>query len=114
MNNKKIKQMKYLRVTYFILFIIGSIVPIYFFIQFLNENSLDPNAFGKAIFASNPAANISSQVFITCLVFWVFLFSESKGKHLLRNILLMVLTFAVGLSSSLPLYLFLRESRPQK
>ena len=87
---------------------VGSIVPTYFFIQFLIENSLDPNAFVKSIFASNPAANISSQVFISCLVFWVFMFSESKGKHLLRNILLIVLTFAVGLSSALPLYLYLR------
>jgi uncharacterized protein DUF2834 len=107
--------MKYLLIIYFILFMVGSIVPTYFFIQFLNENSLDPNAFGKAIFASNPAANFGSQVFISCLVFWVFIFSESKGKDLLRNILLMVLTFAVGLSSALPLYLYLREkSKSQK
>jgi Terpene cyclase DEP1 len=105
--------MKYLRTIYLILFIVGSIVPTYFFIQFLNENSLDPNAFGKAIFASNPATNISSQVFISCLVFWVFMFSESKGKHVVRNILLVVLTFAVGLSSSLPLYLYLRENKSQ-
>ena len=88
---------------------VGSIVPTYFFIQFLNENSLDPNAFINAIFASNPATNFSSQVFISCLVFWVFMFSESQRKHVLRNIVLMVLTFAVGLSSSLPLYLYLRE-----
>lgn len=101
--------MKYLRTIYFILFMVGTIVPTYFFIKFLNENSLDPNAFVKAIFGSNPAANFSSQVFISCLVFWVFMFSESKGKHLWRNTLLMVLTFAVGLSSSLPLYLYLRE-----
>lgn len=101
--------MKHLRTIYFILFIVGSVVPTYFFIQFLNENSLDPDAFSRAIFASNPAANFSSQLFISCLVFSVLIFSESKGKHVLRNILLMVLTFAVGLSSSLPLFLYLRE-----
>ena len=106
--------MRHLKTIYFILFVIGSVVPTYFFIQFLNEKSLDPNAFVNAAFASNPSINFSSQVFISCLVFWVFMFSESKGKFLLRNILLMVLTFAVGLSSSLPLYLYLRERQKDK
>ncbi len=101
--------MKNLKPIYLLLFVIGSIIPTYFFIQFLNENSLDPNAFVNAIFATNPAADFSSQVFISCLVFWVFMFADSKGKYLVRNIFLMVLTFAVGLSSSLPLYLYFRE-----
>lgn len=101
--------MKHLQAIYLLLFVIGSIVPGYFFIQFLNEDGLEPNAFVKAIFATNPAANFSSQVFISCLVFWVFMFAESKGKNWGRNIFLMVLTLAVGLSSSLPLYLYFRE-----
>ncbi|WP_035454818.1 DUF2834 domain-containing protein [Algoriphagus terrigena] len=103
--------MKKLKLVYLVLFVIGSIIPTYFFVQFLNENSLDPNAFGKAIFASNPAADFSSQVFISCLVFFVFMFADSKGKKSNRNIFLIVLTFAVGLSSSLPLYLYLRENK---
>jgi len=102
--------MKNLRLIYLLLFVIGSVIPTYFFLQFLNENSLDPNAFVKAIFATAPAADFSSQVFISCLVFWVFMFADSKEKYLIRNIFLMVLTFAVGLSSSLPLYLYFRET----
>ncbi|MBK7426322.1 MAG: DUF2834 domain-containing protein [Saprospiraceae bacterium] len=54
-------------------------------------------------------ANFSSQVFISCLVFWVFMFAESQGKNWGRNIFLMILIQAVGLSSSLPLYLYFRE-----
>jgi Terpene cyclase DEP1 len=100
-----------LKTIYFLLFLLGSIVPIYFFGRFLNEHSLDPNAFAKALFATNPAANFSSQVFISCLVFWVYMFSKSKGKYLVRNIFLMILTFAVGLSSSLPLFLYFSEKK---
>jgi hypothetical protein len=101
--------MKNIKLIYLLLFVIGSIIPTYFFIQFISEKSLDPNAFVKAIFATNPAADFSSQVFISCLVFWVFMFADSKGKHWGRNIFLMALTFAVGLSSSLPLFLYFRE-----
>ncbi len=105
--------MKNLKLVYLLLFIVGSIIPTYFFIQFLNENNLDPNAFIHGVFGTNPAANFGSQVFISVAVFWVFMFFESKGKHLIRNILLMILTFVVGLSSSLPLYLYLREKGKQ-
>ncbi len=101
--------MKYLKTVYFILFLVGSVIPTYFFIQFLNENSLDPDAFIKAVFGTNPSSNFASQVFISLVAFFVFMFSESSKNHLVRNILLMILTFAVGLSSSLPLYLYLRE-----
>jgi Terpene cyclase DEP1 len=101
--------MKHLKIIYFILFIVGSVIPTYFFVQFLNENSLDPNAFIKAIFGTNPSSNFASQVFLSLIAFLVFMFSESNRKHLMRNVLLMILTFVVGLSSSLPLYLYLRE-----
>ncbi|MBK7426323.1 MAG: DUF2834 domain-containing protein [Saprospiraceae bacterium] len=47
--------MKHLQAIYLLLFVIGSIVPGYFFIQFLNEDGLEPNAFVKAIFATNPS-----------------------------------------------------------
>lgn len=106
--------MKHLKTIYFILFIAGSIIPTYFFIQFLNESSLDPNAFIKAIFGTNPSSNFASQVFISVIAFFVFMFSESNRKLLMRNILLMILTFAIGLSSSLPLYLYLREKAKLK
>jgi Terpene cyclase DEP1 len=101
--------MKNLKTIYLIAFIIGSIVPTYFFVSFLNEHSLDPNAFGNAIFATSPAANFSSQLLISCFVFWIFMFVDSKGKKLPNILWFMVLTFAVGLSSSLPLYLYFRE-----
>ena len=106
--------MKHLKFIYLLLFVAGTIVPTYFFIQFIGENTLDANAFIKGVFGTNPAANFGSQLLISVVVFWIFMFSESKGKHLPRNILLMVLTFAVGLSSSLPLYLYLRENKKNK
>jgi Terpene cyclase DEP1 len=106
--------MKNLKSIYFLLFIVGTIIPTYFFIQFLNEHNLDPNAFINSLLANNPSKNFTSQVFISIIAFWLFMFSESGRKNLMRNILLMLLTFAVGLSSSLPLYLYLRELKKEK
>lgn len=101
--------MKTLKIIYLNLFIVGSVVPAYFFIQFLNEQNLAPSEFGKAIFASNPASNFSSQVLISCLVFFVFMFADPLRKKTPNMIWFIILTFAVGLSSSLPLYLYFRE-----
>ncbi len=103
--------MKYLKHVYLLLFILGSVVPTWYFVRFLQEGSLAPGAFIQGVFGTNPAANFGSQVLISVAVFWVFMFAESRGTHLRRNILLMILTFAVGLSSSLPLYLYLRERK---
>jgi hypothetical protein len=103
--------MRNLKIVYLLLFIVGTVVPTYFFIQFLNESNLDANAFIGAVFGTNPSANFGSQVLISVVVFWVFMFSDSGNKNLSRNILLMILTFSVGLSSSLPLYLYLRERK---
>lgn len=106
--------MKNLKIIYLLLFVVGTLLPTYFFIQFFNENNLDPNAFINSLFANNPSKNFTSQVFISLIAFWIFMFSESDRKNLIRNILLMLLTFGVGLSSSLPLYLYLRELKKER
>lgn len=103
--------MKNLKSIYLVLFIVGTIIPTYFFILFLSEHNLNPTTFINSLLATNPSKNFTSQVFISIIAFWLFIFSESNRKDLPRNILLMGLTFAVGLSCSLPLYLYLRESK---
>jgi hypothetical protein len=48
---------------------------------------------------------------ISVVVFWVFAYHESKRLHMRRWWLFIIATLGVGLSFSLPLFLYVRERR---
>ncbi|MEM8808740.1 MAG: DUF2834 domain-containing protein [Cyanobacteria bacterium P01_G01_bin.38] len=99
---------------YLALAIFGSIVPWYFLIEFLQQrgNAAVGSFFAEA-FANPVASALAADLLITCGVFFCFSFIELKRLGLSRRwlALYMGLTFGIGLSCSLPIFLYLRETQ---
>jgi len=96
-----------------LMMIIGTLVPWYFFISFMQVNGIDLSIFIGGLFANGAAAGFTADLLITSSVFWVWSFVDSQQNHASKYWLLIpIATMSVGLSLAVPLYLWLR-GRPQ-
>jgi Terpene cyclase DEP1 len=96
--------------VFFLLAAVGLVAPWIFNAQyFLSGGSVLPGAFFGAAFANSLTTAITLDVYIAAIVFSVWVFVESKRVRVARSWLYVVLTFFVGLSFALPLYLGMRE-----
>jgi hypothetical protein len=100
------------RNVYLSLFIIGTIVPLAAFIPWVIDHGLDISRMVEELFVNRISAFFGLDVIVSTIVFWVFINWEGKrvGAPLWAPI---VASLLVGVSSALPLFLFLRESRMQ-
>jgi hypothetical protein len=96
---------------YLLLVIIGSVAPWSLLLKFILQNS-----FSVSLLIEKALVNYSSSVFvidllISILTFFCFAFFELKrlGLSSSRLLIYVAATFGVGLSCSLPLFLYLRE-----
>ena len=96
---------------YLLLVIIGIIAPWSFLIKFFSQNGFSIELLIQQGFANNVAADLTTDLIISALVFLCFSFFELKRLGLSRNRLIIYVfaTFAVGLSCALPLFLYFRE-----
>ena len=94
---------------YLVFAILGAVVPYLFFFQFIQLNGIDIPKFIVSLFANGAAGGFSSDLLITSLVFWLYMFSESKLNHGPAPWLFIVLNLAIGLSCAFPAYLYARE-----
>lgn len=88
---------------YLTLAIVGAVVPMIFFVDFMTSIGLDPADFVRALFVNGAAAGFSADLLITSVVFWIYMFTRSDGP---APWLFIVLNLAVGLSCALPAYLY--------
>lgn len=96
---------------YVVAFIIGTVFPYYFFIQFLMVHGLNVKKIVDLLFVNNISTFFAVDFFISCFVFIVFMFNESKRLRIGREKWLCLISlFTVGLSLALPLFLFIREN----
>lgn len=100
------------RYVYFALFIVGSIVPYLAFVPWAMDHGLDISRLIEELFANRVSAFFGLDVIVSTIVFWVFINWEGKrvGVPLWPPIIASLL---IGVSSALPLFLFLREGRIQ-
>ncbi len=98
-----------LRYFYLFLCLAGTILPYSQLLPFFRNFGIDLPLFFQQSFANYVARDISFDILISSLAFWVFLFKE--GTRLKMNYLwvYVVLNLSVGLSLSLPLFLYIRE-----
>lgn len=75
----------------------------------MNGGGLGPNEFFGAAFANSLTSAITIDVYLSALVFSVWVISDAKRLSVKRSWLYVVLCFCVGLAISLPLYLAGRE-----
>lgn len=75
----------------------------------MNGGGLAPGAFFGAAFANSLTAAITIDVYLSALVFSVWVVSDAKRHRIKRAWPYVVLCFCVGLAISFPLYLANRE-----
>lgn len=94
---------------YLVMAVIGAIVPWLFFGSFFVENGPNVPLFLRSLFVNGAAGGFSADVLISILVFLVWSWRDAARNHVSRWWLVLPASFLVGLSLSLPLYLYLRE-----
>jgi hypothetical protein len=99
-----------MKIFYFIAAIVGAIAP---FATYFGYLAWVPGASGALSLAwGNPIAAATLTDFtISCLVFWPFMFSESRRLGIRHWWLLVVANIFIGLSFALPAFLYVRERR---
>jgi len=99
-----------LKLIYLLFTVLGSIVPWYWLLQD-PATLLSPTLFLQATFANNITTTWASDVVISAIAFFCFAWVELKRLNVSRLwlILYVGLTFGVGLSCSLPFFLYRRE-----
>lgn len=96
--------------VYLLIAIAGSIAPWYWLLQEPTA-LLSPTLFLQRAFENNIAAALTSDLLISAVTFFCFVWFELKrlGVSRLWLFLYIGLTFGVGLSCSLPCYLYHRQ-----
>jgi hypothetical protein len=100
------------KTLYLLLAIIGSIVPWFWLLQD-PLTLLSPSLFLQQTFVNNIATTWASDLIISAITFFCYVWVELKRLNCSRSwlILYVGLTFGVGLSCSLPFFLYQREQR---
>ena len=98
--------------VYLTLFVIGTVVPYLAFVPWVLDHGFDISLMVEQLFGNRISAFFGLDVIVSTIVFWVFLNWEGKrvGVPLWPPL---IASLSIGLSSALPLFLFLREGRIQ-
>lgn len=98
------------KTLYLLIAIAGSIAPWFWLLQ-EPSTLLSPRLFLQAAFANNIATALTTDLLISAVAFFCFMWFEFKSFEVSRLWLLVYigLTFGVGLSCSLPCYLYHRQ-----
>ncbi|MEG3850548.1 DUF2834 domain-containing protein [Microcoleus sp. herbarium19] len=99
-----------MKIMYLLLAIAGAIVPWFWLLQDASA-LLSPTLFLQRAFENNVAAALTSDLLISAIAFFYFAWIELKrlGTARLWLILYIGLTFGIGLSCSLPFFMYRRE-----
>ena len=90
--------------------VIGFILPYIPFVLFIKDNGLNLGLFIQALFVNGPAAMFTTDLLISSLVFWLFLFYEGQRLGMKNRWVYVAANLLVGLSLALPLFLYFREA----
>jgi hypothetical protein len=100
------------RYVYFGLFLAGTIVPYAPFVPWVIDHGIDLPLMIEELFANRISAFFALDVIVSTMVLWVFVSWEGKRVGAPRWPAI-VASLTIGVSSALPLFLLLRESRIQ-
>jgi hypothetical protein len=96
---------------YLVLAFVGAVVPLSYLVPFLFTYGLDPPLLFRQLFQNNVAAAFGSDVIISAVVLFVFIFSEGRRRGMGNLWAYVLCTLPVGVSFGLPLFLFFRERK---
>lgn len=88
---------------------IGTVIPWAFFATFFITKGVDIPLFVSSLLVNGAAGGFSADVLISIMIFLFWSYHDARRQGLDRWWLVLPATLTVGLSLSLPLYLYLRE-----
>ena len=100
-----------LKHVYFILAILGAVLPLWQFLPFLREHGLALDVLFKQLFSTPVSGFFGMDVIVSSVVLWVFLYVEGRRAGVRHLWLPLVGNLLVGVSLGLPLFLYMREVR---
>ena len=96
---------------YLVAAILGTVLPLSQFIPFLMAYGFDLPLFFRQLFQNHVSGFFGMDVIVSSFVLWLFVFSEGRRLRMSNLWLYVVCNLAVGVSLSLPLFLFFREPK---
>ena len=97
--------------VYFILAILGAVLPLWQFVPFLREHGLALDVFFQQLFSTPVSGFFGMDVIVSSVVLWVLLYVEGRRAGMRHLWLPVVANLIVGVSLGLPLFLYMREVR---
>ncbi len=104
--------MSVLRMIYLVLAILGTIVPMFFFIRWFETFGYSMNGMLEAWAVNDATRGLTWDLTIAAIALTVFIFAEVMVRRDYWMLICIPAIYCVGVSLGLPLYLFLR-SRPR-
>lgn len=99
------------KVVYLALCVVGTVVPLAYFLPFLRTHGLDVSLFVAFLFANPVSGFFGLDVIVSAVVLWAFAWFEGSRLGMRGLWLPVAATLVVGVSLGLPLFLYLRERR---
>jgi hypothetical protein len=98
-----------LKVLYFLLCILGTILPYSQFLPFVLESGLDIQLFFEQLFANKISGFFGMDVIVSSITLWVFVFWEGTRLKMQNLWVYIASNLLVGVSLGLPLFLLMRQ-----
>lgn len=102
--------MSVLRLIYLALAVWGAIHPMYYFVQWFQENGWDIMAMVNAWHANAASSGLVWDLTIAAVALTVWIIAEVATRRNWGALVAIPATFCIGVSCGLPLYLFLRSA----
>ena len=99
-----------LRMIYLALAIWGAVHPMYYFIQWFQENGWSIMAMVDAWHVNAATSGLVWDLTIAAVTLTVFIIAEVFSRKIWIGLIAIPATFCIGVSCGLPLYLFLRSA----
>ncbi len=99
-----------LRMIFLALAIWGAVHPMYYFIQWFQENGWSIMAMVDAWHVNTATSGLVWDLTIAAVALTVFIIAEVFSRKIWIGLIAIPATFCIGVSCGLPLYLFLRSA----
>lgn len=100
-----------MRRVYLIGAILGGVLPYASLVVFLLQHGFDLGLFVGQLFATPAAAMFTTDLLLSSLIFWIYLYREGRRLEMGNLWVYVALNLSVGLSLALPLFLYFRVAK---
>jgi hypothetical protein len=98
-----------LRLTYLALVVIGTVLPMYYFVSWFNEFGWSITAMAEAWNVNDATTGLTYDLTVAAVTLTIFIIAEAVVRKDWLSLIAIPATYCIGVSAGLPLYLFLRS-----